>query len=284
MPVSACCARCPRRRRRRSKRFRREARALGTEWAEDLPYGQFVRGLDRTYPRHLALIHEATALFRGAGYTAFDGELPEQRRARGRRRPLRPRHRAAATPRRPLRPGRLRGRCRGAEVPDAVRAALPLLPELMRDSDRRAAGRRARLRRRHGGGGAHGREGETFGAIVVDHTDKGMEVQLDDLPVSPGSPIPEPRSGPTCRSGSTSPTCAPADQSVQPRVTATPTWRRMSRSGGRVGEQSPPRNVRAPTGQGGGQQPPGVTRGTVPQRTDRHVTARAAASKGETVV
>ena len=29
----------------------------------------------------------------------------------------------------------------------------------------------------------HGREGETFGAIVVDHTDKGMEVQLVDLPV-----------------------------------------------------------------------------------------------------
>ena len=77
---------------------------------EDLPYGEFVRGLDRTNPRHLALIHEATALFRGAGYTAFDGEPPDAARARGGRRPLRPRHRAAAPARRPLRPGRLRGR------------------------------------------------------------------------------------------------------------------------------------------------------------------------------
>ena len=29
----------------------------------------------------------------------------------------------------------------------------------------------------------HGREGETFGAIVIDDTDKGVEVQLDDVPV-----------------------------------------------------------------------------------------------------
>ena len=40
------------------------------------PYGDLVRGLDRTNPRHLALIHEATSLFRGAGYTAFDGDGP----------------------------------------------------------------------------------------------------------------------------------------------------------------------------------------------------------------
>ena len=29
----------------------------------------------------------------------------------------------------------------------------------------------------------HGREGEQFGAVVVDHTDKGMAVQLVDVPV-----------------------------------------------------------------------------------------------------
>ena len=53
----------------------------------------------------------------------------------------------------------------------------------MRDSDRRAraveractdATEAAVLRRR---------VGESFGAIVVDHTDKGMQVQLLDLPV-----------------------------------------------------------------------------------------------------
>ena len=38
---------------------------------------QYLRGLDTTDPQHLAIMHAATSLFRGAGYTAFDGELPE---------------------------------------------------------------------------------------------------------------------------------------------------------------------------------------------------------------
>ena len=164
-------------------RFRRVARGLGAEWPEGVPYGEFVRGLDRSNPRHLALIHEATALFRGAGYTAFDGEPPAQ-----------PEHAAVAAPyahvTAPLR--RLVDRfglvvceaaCRGAEVPDAVRAALPQLAELMRDSDRRARAAERDCADATEAAVLHGREGETFGAIVVDHTDKGMEVQLVDLPV-----------------------------------------------------------------------------------------------------
>ena len=163
--------------------FRRVARGLGAEWPEGVPYGEFVRGLDRSNPRHLALIHEATALFRGAGYTAFDGEPPAQ-----------PEHAAVAAPyahvTAPLR--RLVDRfglvvceaaCRGAEVPDAVRAALPQLAELMRDSDRRARAAERDCADATEAAVLHGREGESFGAIVVDHTDKGMEVQLVDLPV-----------------------------------------------------------------------------------------------------
>ncbi|MGO4244809.1 RNB domain-containing ribonuclease, partial [Janibacter sp. RAF20_2_2] len=57
--------------------LRRVARALGVEWAEGTDHGTFLRSLDGTDPKHLALIHESTVLFRGAGYTAFDGELPE---------------------------------------------------------------------------------------------------------------------------------------------------------------------------------------------------------------
>ena len=38
-----------------------------------MPYGEFLRTLDRTDPKHLALIHEATSLFRGAGYTPVRG-------------------------------------------------------------------------------------------------------------------------------------------------------------------------------------------------------------------
>ncbi len=163
--------------------FRRVARGLGAEWPEGVPYGEFVRGLDRANPRHLALIHEATALFRGAGYTAFQGEPPAQ-----------PEHAAVAAPyahvTAPLR--RLVDRfglvvceaaCRGADVPDAVRAALPELAGLMRDSDRRARAAERACADATEAAVLHGREGESFGAIVVDHTDKGMEVQLVDLPV-----------------------------------------------------------------------------------------------------
>ena len=40
-------------------------------------YGEFLRTLDRNDPHHLALMYAAGSLFRGAGYVAFDGEVPE---------------------------------------------------------------------------------------------------------------------------------------------------------------------------------------------------------------
>lgn len=120
------------------RRFRRQARAAGVEWPESTAYGAFLRTLDRTDPRHLALIHEATSLFRGAGYTPFDGGVPEQ-----------PQHAAVANPyahvTAPLR--RLVDRfglvvCEaisaGDEIPQWVREALPLLPAVMSRTDQRA--------------------------------------------------------------------------------------------------------------------------------------------------
>lgn len=164
-------------------RFRRAARGLGVEWPEGLPYGELVRGLDRTNPRHLALIHEATSLFRGADYTAFDGTPPAEHE-----------HAAVAAPyahvTAPLR--RLVDRfglvvCEaastGSPVPDAVRAALPLLPELMKTSDRRARAAERACADATEAAVLTGRVGERFGAVVVDHVEKGMEVQLVDLPV-----------------------------------------------------------------------------------------------------
>ncbi|MGB3593616.1 MAG: RNB domain-containing ribonuclease [Ornithinimicrobium sp.] len=59
-------------------RFRRQATALGVDWPAEMAYGDFLRTLDRNEPSHLAVIHDATALFRGAGYTPFRSETPEQ--------------------------------------------------------------------------------------------------------------------------------------------------------------------------------------------------------------
>jgi exoribonuclease R len=119
--------------------FRRQTRALDHPWAEDVPYGEYLRGLDASDPRQLALLHAAATLFRGAGYTPFDGRLPEEKLQSAIAAPYA--HTTA-----PLR--RLVDRfvlviceaqCAGTEVPQWARDALPELPRLMAASDQLAA-------------------------------------------------------------------------------------------------------------------------------------------------
>ncbi|MDF2094188.1 RNB domain-containing ribonuclease [Knoellia sp. 3-2P3] len=162
-------------------RFRREARALGVQWHEEQPYGEFLRSLDRTNPLHLALVHEATALFRGAGYTPFDGEAPPA-----------PEHAAVAAPyahvTAPLR--RLVDRfglvvcealCRGAEVPAWAREALPRLPEAMQASDRVAGAVERACADAVEAAVLVDRVGEVFDAVVVDdRNSSGVLVQLHE--------------------------------------------------------------------------------------------------------
>jgi exoribonuclease R len=57
-------------------RFRKQTVALGTPWPQSQQYGEYLRALDTSDPRQLAIMHAAGALFRGAGYTAFDGTVP----------------------------------------------------------------------------------------------------------------------------------------------------------------------------------------------------------------
>lgn len=165
-------------------RLRRQCAALGVPWAPGQPYGEMLQSLDRTDPRHLAIIHAATTLFRGASYTPFDGAAPEQAR-----------HAALAASyahvTAPLR--RLVDRfglvvCEaavaGTDVPDWARAALPTLPELMRSSDRRAKAVERACTDAVEAAVLAPRVGETFTASVVDLSDKGPSlVQLVDLPV-----------------------------------------------------------------------------------------------------
>ncbi|BCT76867.1 exoribonuclease R [Sinomonas cyclohexanicum] len=121
------------------RHFRRQTQALGNPWDGSVPYGEYLRSLDATQPRQLAIMHAAAALFRGATYTPFDGEVPAD-----------PVQAAIAAPyahtTAPLR--RLVDRfvlvlCESiasdSDVPDWVRAALPELPGLMTASDQLAA-------------------------------------------------------------------------------------------------------------------------------------------------
>ncbi len=57
-------------------KFRAQAAALGSPWPTAVPYGEYLRSLDVTRPKNLAIMHAAASLFRGAGYTAFDGSVP----------------------------------------------------------------------------------------------------------------------------------------------------------------------------------------------------------------
>jgi exoribonuclease R len=120
-------------------RLRRTAAALGIDWPRDTTYGSVVRSLDPALPRHAAFLHAAAGLMRGAGYTAFDGAVPEQ-----------PVHAAVAAPyahvTAPLR--RLADRyateaclaiTAGEPVPGWVRDGLADLPKAMERGLRRAA-------------------------------------------------------------------------------------------------------------------------------------------------
>ncbi|RCW40688.1 exoribonuclease R [Halopolyspora algeriensis] len=118
--------------------LRRSALELGLEWPDRQTPAEFLSGLDPARPEALALHVSATRLLRGAGYTVFDGGVPDKVRHAGI-------GAAYAHVTAPLR--RLADRygteiClavhAGREVPEWVRAALPQLPSAMGSSDRAA--------------------------------------------------------------------------------------------------------------------------------------------------
>jgi len=115
-------------------RFRLQAAALGRPWAAGVRYGDYLRSLDTADPRQLAIMHAAASLFRGAGYTPFDGAPPAITMQAAVAAPY-----AHVTA--PLR--RLVDRfglvicaavSSGVVVPEWVRTALPTLPALMNAS------------------------------------------------------------------------------------------------------------------------------------------------------
>lgn len=57
--------------------FRASVTALGHRWPEDMPYGEYLRTINRETPAGIAVLHAAAALFRGAGYAAFGVPGPD---------------------------------------------------------------------------------------------------------------------------------------------------------------------------------------------------------------
>ncbi|MBB1483694.1 RNB domain-containing ribonuclease [Tessaracoccus sp. MC1865] len=121
------------------QKLRRAVRSLGVPWPKEMPYPEFVRSLSPKDPRQLAALTKCTMLFRGAGYLAFDGEVPDENLL----------HAALAAPyahtTAPLR--RLVDRyvlaichalINGLEVPQWARDGLAALPEEMAETGRSA--------------------------------------------------------------------------------------------------------------------------------------------------
>ena len=164
------------------QRFRRQARVLGVSWPPKMVYGELLRSLDRAEPRHLALMHEAAWLFRGAGagYVVFDDGVPELIL-----------HEAVAAPyahvTAPLR--RVVDRyglvvcesiCRDVPVPDWVRQGLQAVPPIMAGSDHLADAVERGCAQAVTAAALRHRVGESFRGMIVDVTGGVGMVQLRD--------------------------------------------------------------------------------------------------------
>lgn len=153
-------------------RLRRTAQALGISWPAAMGYAEFVRGLDPGKAKEAAMVTSCTRLLRGSGYVGFNGELPDNTM-----------HSAVAAPyahvTAPLR--RLIDRYGGeiclavtAEepVPEWITTRLGDLPDVMRESNRRANRYERAIVDLVEAGLLQHRVGESFPAVVVSVDDR----------------------------------------------------------------------------------------------------------------
>lgn len=159
--------------------FRAQTFALGMPWHPDVAYGDYLRGLDRT-PTAQVVREYAAGLFRGAGYVAFDGELPDQTLQAAIGAPY-----AHVTA--PLR--RLVDRwtlvichalANGEEVPAWARRSLDALPEIMARSSARAGRLTAGTIDRIEAALLADRVGARFDALVLSVRGDSARIQLSD--------------------------------------------------------------------------------------------------------
>jgi len=170
--------------------FRRQTEALGVPWT-DGRYGDYLRGLGKDDPRTLPILEAASALFRGAGYVAFDGEAPAETTQAAIAAPY-----AHATA--PLR--RLVDRwslaislavSRGQEIPAWVHESLAQVPDLMRASAQRSSTLNSRTIDLVEAALLAPRVGETFDAVVIRRNGARGTVQIADPPVTASLGLPD---------------------------------------------------------------------------------------------
>lgn len=175
--------------------LRRKAKALGQPWPEDMVYGDFLRTLHWSEPRHLALLNQAAKLFRGASYLAFTSpdELPAD--------PAEQVQAAIGAPyahtTAPLR--RLVDRfvlltCHhllgGDDLPDALRTALPLIPQVMQETGSRAGAIERQAIDIVEALALRSSIGSELEATVLTSSDGTAQLQLSEPPVTVRAAVP----------------------------------------------------------------------------------------------
>jgi exoribonuclease R len=167
-----------------SDKFRRQTVALGRPWPADQAYGAYLRALDTTDPRQLAIMHAAGSLFRGAGYTAFDGSVPTGlvQAAVGAS------YTHATAPLRRLIDRFVLVVCEaianGREIPAWAREALPTLPGLMEHSSEVTSLFEHRALDTVEAALLSSHVGETFDATVISLSKTGGSIQLTEPAVT----------------------------------------------------------------------------------------------------
>ena len=153
-------------------------------WPDGASYADFIRTLAPAEPAHAAVLAQATVLFRGSGYRAFDGEAPEDARHAG----VGAAYAHATAPLRRLVDRYVGETCAaisgGTDVPEWVRAALPALPETMAASNRRASQYTGGILSAVEAAVLAPRVGEVFDVVVVETDERGGVVQLAEPAVS----------------------------------------------------------------------------------------------------
>jgi exoribonuclease R len=163
-------------------RLRRAAKALHISWPDGTSYAELLRSLDPALPTHAAFLNQAATLFRDAGYDAFDRGVP----SRSAHAAIGAEYAHVTAPLRRLVDRFGLEACvsliEGVKVPDWVRAGLPLLPDVMAETGRRAGAHEAACVALIEAAVLTGREDEVFPGVVVDVSprDGRGEVVIDE--------------------------------------------------------------------------------------------------------
>lgn len=162
--------------------LRHIARALGIEWPKSRSYADAVRSLDPNDPQQAALIAQSARGLRGAGYEAFDGELPKHTRHSA----IAAEYAHVTAPLRRL-GDRFANECvlaaiAGTRPPEWTLAALPELPKLLGDARNREGNLDRGVLDLIEAALLVDRVGETFVGLVTNVDDKRdrVRVQLKD--------------------------------------------------------------------------------------------------------